>query len=214
MWKHSYKYEETFSKQRMIIENLQSEIEYKNHKLIEMERKHSETLTSVRKFVIGLVENINIKERSLLEMECKYNESLYMVEKLMNEKDLLLMKDMNANMNHGMEYLNKDDGQITKDLQESKALNDLQQNLIEEIDKLKRELGDQSHVGSGGDVNTQISTFRNQLKDKMEYLELVENLYSSLVVKEQQYRQELHDAREESIKVRFHLNHTVMTFCY
>lgn len=71
------------------------------------------------------------------------------------------------------------------------------------MSKLKTELGDQSHVRSGGDLNTQISTFRNKLKDKMEYLDHVETLYSSLVVKENQYRQELHDAREESIKVRF-----------
>jgi len=44
----------------------------------------------------------------------------------------------------------------------------------------------------------------------MEYLELVENLYSFLVVKEQQYRQELHDARKECINVRFRL----FLFCH
>ncbi|XP_040867886.1 kinesin-like protein KIF20B [Glycine max] len=209
MCKHSYKCKEALSKQRMVIESLQREIEFKNHKLMEMEHKHSETLTSVRRLIVGLVENINCKERSLLQMECKHSESLNMVQKLMNERDKLqerchqdlqLTKVTNANMNHDMECLKKDDGQIIKELEESKALHDLQQNFIEEIEKLKTELGDQSHVRSGGDLNTQISTFRNKLKDKMEYLDHVETLYSSLVVKENQYRQELHDAREESIK--------------
>ncbi|TKY47429.1 Factor of DNA methylation 2 [Spatholobus suberectus] len=209
MGNHSYRYEEALGKQRMIIESLQNEIEYKNDKLMEMEYKHSETLAFVRRHIIGLVESINSKERSLLEMECKYDESLNMVQNLMKErdklhegchKDLQLMMDMNANMKHDMECLKKDHGQLTMELEESKAQNDQQQkNFIDEIEKMKRELGDLSHVGSGGDLNTLISTFRNQLKDKMEYLELVENLCSSLVVKEQQYRQELHDAREESI---------------
>nr|KYP44745.1 hypothetical protein KK1_033722 [Cajanus cajan] len=208
----NHKYEEALSNQIMIIESLQNEIECKNHKLMEMEHKHSETLAFVRKLVIGLVENINSKERSLLEMECKYHESLNTVqmnltnkrEKLHEEchKDLQMMKNINANMNHDMECLKKENKQLTKDLGESKALNDQQQkNFIGEIEKVR----DQSHVGSDGHLNTQISTFKNQLKDKMEYLELVENLYSSLVVKEHQYRQELYDARKESINVRFHM---------
>lgn len=72
--------------------------------------------------------------------------------------------------------------------------------------QLQSELQDQSHVESGCNLNTQITNFRNQLKDKMEYLEHVENLYSSLVVKEHQYKQELLDSRKESINVRFHLS--------
>ena len=83
---------------------------------------------------------------------------------------------------------------------------------------MKRELHNQSHVESDGDLNTQITSFRNQLKDKMEYLELVESLNSSLVVKEHQYKQELLDARKESINVIFPPSlfcqmHRVMTLC-
>ncbi|KAG4920336.1 hypothetical protein JHK86_049149 [Glycine max] len=215
-----YKCKEALSKQRMVIESLQREIEFKNHKLMEMEHKHSETLTSVRRLIVGLVENINCKERSLLQMECKHSESLNMVQKLMNERDKLqerchqdlqLTKVTNANMNHDMECLKKDDGQIIKELEESKALHDLQQNFMEEIEKLKRELGNQNYVGSGGHLNNQISTFRSQLKDKMEYLELVENLHSFLVVKEQQYRQELHDARKECINMENHSSEESMS---
>ncbi|KAL2333254.1 hypothetical protein Fmac_014467 [Flemingia macrophylla] len=209
MLNHNFEYEEALSKQRMIIESLQNEIECKNHRLMEMEHKHSETLAFARRLVIGLVENINSKEKSLLEMECKYHESLNRVQINFNRereklhetchKDLQ-MKNIKANMNHDMKCLKKKHMQLTKDLEESKTLNDQQQrNFIEEIENLKRMVGDLSHVGSSGDLNTQISTFKNQLKDKMEYLELVENLYSSLVVKEHQYRQELYDARKESI---------------
>ncbi|KAK7305734.1 hypothetical protein VNO77_43644 [Canavalia gladiata] len=206
---HSNKYEEALSKQRMAIESLRNEIEYQNQKLREMDHKHSETLACVRRLIVGLVENINSKERSLLEVECKYTEALNMVQELMNKrydlhegcnKDLQQMKVMNANLNHDMECLKKEHVQLSKQLEESKAVNDQQQkNFIEEIEKLKSESGDQSHIASGGNLSTQISTFRNQLKDKMEYLELVENLYSSLIVKEHQYRQELLDAREESV---------------
>ncbi|KAJ1375558.1 putative domain XH [Sesbania bispinosa] len=202
-------YEDTLRKQGKVIVSLQNEIDKKDQMLMEMEQKNSDTLACVRRLIIGLVENINSKDRSLLEMECKYNESLNMVQKLMSEKDevhggcnkeLEQMKAVNFKMNHEMECLKKELGQLNKKLEESKALNDQQQkNFIEEIQKLKSEIQDQSHVENGGDLNTQITSFKDQLKDKMEYLDLVESLYSSLIVKEHQYKQEILDARKESI---------------
>ncbi|RYR65433.1 hypothetical protein Ahy_A03g011363 isoform E [Arachis hypogaea] len=220
--------EETLMKLRRIIVSLQNEIDKRDHKLFEMECKHSDTLDCLQKLIMRLTEKTNYKERCLLEMECKYNEALSMVEKLKNDKDepregccnvMLLfcsppkknqkkdlpqMKDMVVDSNHNMECLKEEHGKITKQLEESKALNELQQkNFIEEIQKLRRELHNQSDVesdeGSAGNLNTAITTFQNQLKDKMEYLERVENLNSFLVVKEQEYKQELLDARKESI---------------
>ncbi|XP_061357622.1 factor of DNA methylation 2-like [Gastrolobium bilobum] len=189
---------EALNMQRVIIGNLQNEIEYKNNKIMEMEHKHRETLAAVHKLVIGLTEHINSKERSMLEMECKYIELDNLHEGC--HKELQHMKVMNSNMNHDMEGLTKELGKLTKQLEESKALNDQQQrNFIEEIQKLRFELQDQSHVESGGNLNTQITAFRNELKDKMEDLEHLHNLYSSLIVKERQYKQELLDAREESV---------------
>ncbi|RYR65432.1 hypothetical protein Ahy_A03g011363 isoform B [Arachis hypogaea] len=205
--------EETLMKLRRIIVSLQNEIDKRDHKLFEMECKHSDTLDCLQKLIMRLTEKTNYKERCLLEMECKYNEALSMVEKLKNDKDepregccndLPQMKDMVVDSNHNMECLKEEHGKITKQLEESKALNELQQkNFIEEIQKLRRELHNQSDVesdeGSAGNLNTAITTFQNQLKDKMEYLERVENLNSFLVVKEQEYKQELLDARKESI---------------
>ncbi|KAL1327312.1 factor of DNA methylation 1 [Arachis hypogaea] len=210
--------EETLMKLRKIIVSLQNEIDKRDHKLFEMECKHSDTLDCLQKLIMRLTEKINYKERCLLEMECKYNEALSMVEKLKNDKDepregccngilysdLPQMKDMVVDLNHNMECLKEEHGKITKQLEESKALNELQQkNFIEEIQKLRRELHNQSDVESdeesAGNLNTAITTFQNQLKDKMEYLERVENLNSFLVVKEQEYKQELLDARKESI---------------
>ncbi|MED6219117.1 hypothetical protein PIB30_032958 [Stylosanthes scabra] len=205
--------EETLRKLRRIIVSLQNEIDKRDLKMLEMETKHRGTLDTLKKLIMRLTDNIDCKERCLLEMECKYNEALSMIEKLKNDKhephegrgnDLLQMKDMVVDLNHDMECLKEEHGKITNQLEESKALNELQQkNFIEEIQKLRRELQDQSHVesdeGSAENLNTAIATFRNQLKDKMEYLEKVENLNSFLVVKEQEYKQELIDARKESI---------------
>ncbi|XP_057428724.1 factor of DNA methylation 1-like isoform X1 [Lotus japonicus] len=208
MLNHSISNEEALRKQRIIV-SLQNEIDDKNHKLMEMEHKHSETLAWVRKHIVGLVENINNKERSLLEMECKYNESLNMVHKLMNERDELhdgcqkelhKMSVMNSKMNGDMERLKIENWHLSKQLEDSKALNDRQEkNFIEEIQKLKSVIQDQCQAESGGNLSAQITNFRNQLKDKMEQLELVENLNSSLVVKEHQYKQEILDARKESL---------------
>ncbi|XP_061357629.1 factor of DNA methylation 5-like [Gastrolobium bilobum] len=225
MLNHSYK--EALSKQRVTIVSLQNEIADKNHKLMEMEHNHSETLAWARRLIVGLTENVNSKERSLLEMECKYNECSNMIQKLKNERDMLKerchkelrhMKVMNSNVNHDVECIKKELGQLAKQLEESKALNDqLQKNFIEEIQKLyflfklakehetisakvlKIVIQDQSHVENGGNLNTQINAFSNQLKDKMEYLEHVENLYNSVIVKEHQHKQELLDARKESV---------------
>ncbi|XP_057428725.1 factor of DNA methylation 1-like isoform X2 [Lotus japonicus] len=149
MLNHSISNEEALRKQRIIV-SLQNEIDDKNHKLMEMEHKHSETLAWVRKHIVGLVENINNKERSLLEMECKYNESLNMVHKLMNERDELhdgcqkelhKMSVMNSKMNGDMERLKIENWHLSKQLEDSKALNDRQEkNFIEEIQKSLKDM--------------------------------------------------------------------------
>ncbi|XP_057431035.1 factor of DNA methylation 1-like [Lotus japonicus] len=193
-----------------LILSLQNEIDDRDQKMMEMEHKHSEEVAMVRRVVIRLGEEIKYKEKSLLEMECKYNESLNKVHKLMKEKDevhdaqeeLHKMRVKNSKMNDDMECLKIDNWYLSKQLEESKALNDQQEkNFIEEIQKLKRIiLQDQSHAKSGGSLNAEITTFRNQLQDKMDYLELVEVLNSSLVVKEHQYKQEILDVRKESLE--------------
>ncbi|XP_028792770.1 factor of DNA methylation 2-like [Neltuma alba] len=196
-------------RQSKIIAILLKELDYKNHKLIEMEKKHNETV-AVQKLLMGLMENINPRERCLLEMECKYNDFLTMVRKLMDERskthdryhnEFQLLKVGNTNMIRDMECLKKEHERLTEELKETKALNDLQQrSFIEEIKRLRRELQDQDLEENNGDLATQLYTFRQQLKGKMERLGHIESMNSSLIVKEFQYKQELVDAREESIK--------------
>lgn len=70
--------------------------------------------------------------------------------------------------------------------------------------QLRRELQDQYLEEKCSSLATQLNAFRQELKGKMERLGHVESMYSSLIVKECQYKQELIDAREESIKVRLH----------
>ncbi|KAF7816436.1 factor of DNA methylation 1-like isoform X1 [Senna tora] len=214
----NHEYEQNLRKQSMTIVALLKEVDYKNQKLIEMEHSINEKVALMSKHIASLNENINAREKCLLEMEQKYLESSTMVRRMMNERykicdiyqkvqltlwsfpELRQLKVKNNNMIRDMRCLKKKNGQLTKELEESKALNDLQQkNFIEEIEMLRRELQDHDPVESNSNLATQLDTFRQQLKGKMEYLEAVESINSCLIVKERQYKQELLDARKESI---------------
>ncbi|KAK7290176.1 hypothetical protein RIF29_04406 [Crotalaria pallida] len=199
-------YEEVLNRNGRIIVSLQNEIDKKNLKLIEMEHKHGEEVAWMRNLVSQLSDKINSKKRCLLEMEFKYHESLKKIQKLTDERDMLhegcqkelqWMKVMNSELYHEMECLKNENEQLIKQLENSKALNNLQQqNFIEEIQKSRRELECPSDDESDANWNTQMTAFRNQLKEKLEHLE---GFCSSLSVKERQYNQELQDARKESI---------------
>ncbi|KAK4273657.1 hypothetical protein QN277_017003 [Acacia crassicarpa] len=202
--------QEDLRRQSKTIMILLKELDYKNHKLIEMEKKHNETSAAMNKLIMGLTENINSGERCLFEMEYKYNEFLPMVKKLMDERSKMhdryhnefqQLKALNSNMIRDMECLEKEHKQLTEELKETKTLNDLQQrSFIEEIKSLRRELQDQYAEENCSSLATQLDTFRQQLKLKMERLGHVESMYNSVIVKECQYKQELVDAREESVK--------------
>ncbi|KAJ1396784.1 putative domain XH [Sesbania bispinosa] len=118
-------YEDTLRKQGKVIVSLQNEIDKKDQMLTEMEQKNSDTLACVRRLIIGLVENINSKIGVCLRWNAKLEQ----------------IKAMNFKMNHEMECLKKELGQLNKQLEESKALNDQRQkNFIEEIQKSLRDM--------------------------------------------------------------------------
>ncbi|KAK7332256.1 hypothetical protein VNO80_29005 [Phaseolus coccineus] len=74
MMNHGYD-EESMSKQREAIANLEKEMQKQNQKFIDMEHKHAEKALIARKLIEELLE----RQRSLLEMENKYNDSLNMI---------------------------------------------------------------------------------------------------------------------------------------
>ncbi|XP_057433713.1 uncharacterized protein LOC130726467 isoform X1 [Lotus japonicus] len=65
--------------------------------------------------------------------------------------ELHKMRVKNTKMNHDMECLKIENWRLSKQLEDSKALNDQQEkNFIEEIQKLKSVIQDQSQAESGG----------------------------------------------------------------
>ncbi|KAJ7964529.1 Factor of DNA methylation 2 [Quillaja saponaria] len=138
-------YEEAMKMESTIVVKLMKEIDYKNQKLLEMEHKYDETTTTVRKLVVGLTLAINRKDRSLLEMEQKLDESSITVRWLENEKEKLheehhkqleKLKFMNSRLNHDMECLKKEFGQLAKELKDNKVHNELErQGFVDEIEK-------------------------------------------------------------------------------
>ncbi|KAK7386702.1 hypothetical protein VNO78_27037 [Psophocarpus tetragonolobus] len=140
MMNHSHA-EEALSKQREAIVNLMKEIQNQNMNFIDMEHKHDEKTVIMSKFIAGFVENMEFRQRSLMEMENKYNyESLNMIMKLMDKdmheerhKEVEQLKAMNSSLSHEKECMKKELDQVSKELKEHKALNDLQQKNFNEM---------------------------------------------------------------------------------
>ncbi|KAJ1377213.1 putative domain XH [Sesbania bispinosa] len=111
------------SNQSKAFVSLQKEIERQKQKIIDAEHNSSAKAASISKLKesLNMVMKMTDKEYTLHE-EC--------------HKDLQQMKVMNSNMSHEMECIKKEHEQITKELEECKSLNDLQQkNFTEEIRK-------------------------------------------------------------------------------
>ena len=66
---------------------------------------------------------------------------------------------------------------------------------------MKRKLAEQYPADSSSNLTTQINTLRKELEDKKEDIEDLESRNHTLLVLERKYKQELHDARKESINV-------------
>ncbi|RDY13496.1 Protein INVOLVED IN DE NOVO 2, partial [Mucuna pruriens] len=134
MVNHSHE-KEASSKQSEAILSVEKEIKNQNDKFIDMEHRHGEKAVIMSKLIAGLAENIDFRQRNLLGMEDKYNESLNMIMKLMGEchKELQQLKVMNSNISHDMECIKKVHEQVSKELKENKALNELQQKKFMEV---------------------------------------------------------------------------------
>lgn len=80
-----------------IIMSLVKEINYKNHKLMELEHNYDDTKALFRKVVISLTQAINSKENNLMTMEQKYHESSVTNRHLECEKDMLMKQYSTGN---------------------------------------------------------------------------------------------------------------------
>ncbi|XP_050250497.1 factor of DNA methylation 5-like isoform X1 [Quercus robur] len=200
------KNEEELNQVRRLAVSLSNEIDYKNQRLLEMEHKYNETTATVRQLVVGLTKEIDSKQKSLLEMEHKYSESSAYVKLLVNEIDKLhaekkKMHSINRKLEGAMECKKKELMQQTKELEESKAHNDLEcRNLMNVIEKLEGKLLAQNTVECDNNLHAQINTLRKELDEKTDAMQDLESLNCVLTVKERMTNQELQEARKETVE--------------
>ncbi|KAM3698026.1 hypothetical protein ACB098_06G157900 [Castanea mollissima] len=200
------KNEEELNQVRRLAVSLSNEIDYKNQRLLEMEHKYNETTATVRQLVVGLTKEIDSKQKSLLEMEHKYSESSAYVKLLVNEIDKLhaekkKMYSINRKLEGAMECKNKELKQQAKELEESKAHNDLERrNLMNVIEKLEGKLQAQNTVECDNNLHAQINTLRKEIDEKTDAMQDLESLNCVLTVKERMTNQELQEARKETVE--------------
>lgn len=86
---------------------------------------------------------------------------------------------------------------------ELKRNQDAKHNLEREINELQGKVQVMAHLGDKNDaaVQEQIKKMNDELQAKNEEMEVVENLYQTLLYKERQSNDELQKARKELIKV-------------
>ncbi|KAJ1377215.1 putative domain XH [Sesbania bispinosa] len=189
--------------------NLQKEIERQKQKIIDAVRNSSEKAASISK----LKESLNTV--------MKMTDTEYMLHEECN-KELQQMEVMNSNMSNEMECIKKEHEQITKALEESKSLNDLQQkNFTEEIRKnvmkisslqmaaLKQEKDHKNVLKLAEDLKGQ----NKQLNAKIIQLERQQKGESWLSLEHMQLRRELNvmkDMENEFLKTVATLHMNVM----
>jgi len=84
---------------------------------------------------------------------------------------------------------------------------DAKQKLEMEIEELRGKLQVMKHLGDQDDtaIKKKMEEMNSELEDKIESLEDMESMNSTLIVKERQSNDELQEARKELIEVRSHL---------
>ncbi|GLT93072.1 hypothetical protein SLE2022_108780 [Rubroshorea leprosula] len=194
--------EEALKKERKIVASLIQEIEYKNQHLSELQQKYDETTASFRALITELTENINFQHKKFLAMELEYR----IREKMLRDENTRLHKDCGAEI-RWMQSQNRRlhcelEGK-TRALEECKTQKYLKhcehRRFLQEIKQLKEELQDQKSKAIENNFAAQITELRNELEEKSDELQYQESLNNTLILKELLSRQELQDARNESI---------------
>ncbi|GFS37039.1 XH/XS domain-containing protein [Actinidia rufa] len=191
---------EELQRARRLAKSLAKEVDVKNHRLWEMERKCDETLATLGRMIaekdrlhqafaeeMRKMEFIGLQNEKLkLELECQMRNIHFM--RLQNEK----LKDDLLNQRQELE-------QQAKELEKHKAKVDLEkQNLLVEKEKLKAQ---NLFEGDDYSLNIQIDALKEELAEKADDLNDMENLNQTLILREHMSNVELQDARKELISV-------------
>ncbi|WCJ19631.1 XH/XS domain-containing protein [Euphorbia peplus] len=181
-----------------LVHNLAAEIDYKNHKLSQMQFDYDQNNAKIRTTVVSLMDRSNAQDRRLVELEHMYHDSCCLIkdkvavcERLRKENRKL--SSFNLKLKRDMECEKEEIKKLIDELRESKARNDLDQTkLRDEIQQLKEELQTPSPTES-------IDDLRKELNEKEAEFSYLGTLYNTLITKERMVNQELQDARKESI---------------
>ncbi|KAJ1396778.1 putative domain XH [Sesbania bispinosa] len=149
----NHSYEDAVSQQSKAFVSLETDLEKQKQKIIDMEQRNREKDAHVNKAFesLNLALEIMKAEYTLQKVEC--------------QEELEKIKVINFKMNLDMGFIKKEHGQITKELEESKALNDLQKkNFAEENQKVLELVQDQKNQNQ--QLNDKIIQLQEQLKSK------------------------------------------------
>ncbi|XP_057433789.1 factor of DNA methylation 1-like [Lotus japonicus] len=146
------------SKQSKAFSSLQKEIEQQKHKVNDVHQKNNETAMFLSKLKDSL--------KTVMEMANKED-----TQREECDKELRHMKFLISKMSHDMECVKKEHEQITKELEESKSLNELQlKKFTEETRKNLKQISSLKMAVQKQTGHTNVSTFSEDLKGQTDQL--------------------------------------------
>ncbi|KAF8396789.1 hypothetical protein HHK36_018422 [Tetracentron sinense] len=171
-----------------LVATLAKEIDVKNQKLEEMERKHSEISVSLRRMM---------EEKDKLGQA--YIEEMRKMQRAAHDCSLRFLQE-NEKLKWDLESQRKELEERAKELEKREAQNDLEwKKLIVEKEKLKEKLQVQNPSGSYNMSNAEMDDLIKELEEKADDMQDMETLNQTLIVKERMSNHELQDARKELI---------------
>jgi hypothetical protein len=190
---------EELQRARTLAMSLAKEVDVKNQRLWELERKYDETSATLGRMIaekdrlhqafadeMRKMEFIGVQNEKLkLELECQMRNMHFM--RLQNEK----LKDDLVNQSQELELQ-------AKELEKQRAKVDLERkNLLAEKENLKAQNGFEDDYS----LSIQLDALKEELAEKVDDLHDVETLNQTLILREHMSNVELQDARKELISV-------------
>ncbi|XP_074279531.1 factor of DNA methylation 1-like [Silene latifolia] len=189
------KYNMTCSNVSNLIESLVQKVECQNEKIDELERKCREkeaACSSATRLVVSLTNEIDHKSEEIARLEHHCNKMHFDIQRLMEERH---------NLNKS--YLVESRKMKATQLQNKRLKSNIQtvekelQELIQGLDGAKNGQEPMFAMNSVGSLQSHIEALKNQLVDKADDIEYLQNLSETLIIKEHMVNNELVDARQE-----------------
>lgn len=190
-------------KEYKLVASLKHESEYKDWQIVMMQQKYNEMLASYRQAVNELVEKIDIKNEIMEGMEQMHQGRVNMLHNEAAKLSGTHMAEIRNLRSQNMELSSELRLKCTA-LEKGKTRNYLECTRFEkEIKELKEKLlNPTAAVSDNNNSDSEVTVLRAELVEKSEALQSMESLNTTLVFKELESREELQEARNESITIR------------